>query len=484
MREWTAGRRERAEMRRTLGRFALAIGLAATAAAVAAEPTTAPSPTTRTATTTSSAAPVPTTATAAGHGMRCEVWDHDVPDGDATDLVAAGAFDRPAARTGHLDGFAIAAAEMPTVAMAVRGYLTPPATGEYRFAVAADDSAVLYVSADEKPTHREMVATVPANVPERQYHYYEAQVSRPMPLVAGRRYFVEAIVKNVVGQCHLSVAWTTPGGPKDVAIPGECLEPVEGVVPPPNGAVAVKKLTLKQKAAVGLGKGFHKFVRGAGVQLSDGENFEMSYLLYTPAKFGVPEDARIPLLVFLHGNGHQGFDLAGVSSEGPPLYMAQDAKLKDWMPMGVLTPQLPPGWRWDRPGAAPAVNALVEQVCQKYPAFDRHRVYLTGLSMGGKGTWLTALDDPDRYAAVATVSAVSVRPEVAKVKLAALPRLRMICGGDDGDFAAGTQLMFKELKPILGDRIRLTVCPHEGHGVWYHWYQDRTFYEDLMGASR
>ena len=465
-------------MRTTLGRVAAAIGLVASAAAAGASPTTVPLPTT-VATTMPSTEPA--TVAVAGHGMRCEVWDRDVPDGDATDLVAAGAFDQPAARTQHLDAFAIPAAEMPMIAFAVRGYLTPPATGDYRFAVAADDSAVLYVSSDEQPVHREMVATVPANVPEREYHYYEAQVSRPMSLVAGRRYFVEAIVKNVVGQCHLSVAWTTPGGPKDVAIPADCLTPVEGVVPPPNGAVSVKKLALRQKAAVGLGKGFHKFVRGAGVQLSDGESFEMSYLLYTPAKFGVPEDARIPLLVFLHGNGHQGYDLAGVSEEGPPVYMRQDAKLRDWMPMGVLTPQLPPGWRWDRPGAAPAVNALVEQVCQKYPAFDRRRVYLTGLSMGGKGTWLTALDDPDRYAAVATVS---VRPEVAKVKLASLPRLRMICGGDDGDFAAGTQLMFKELKPILGDRVRLTVCPHEGHGVWYHWYQDQKFYEDLMGASR
>ncbi len=473
-------------MRTNFGRLMVWVAIAGCLAAGGAGPSTGPA----TASVAVVAAPPATgpatgpTVAAAGHGMRCEVWDRDVPDGDAADLVIAGALDRPAGRTRHLDGFAVPAAEMPTVAMAVRGYLTPPATGDYRFAVAADDSAVLYLSSDDQPGHRQLIATVPSYTAEREYHWYAAQTSEPVPLVAGRRYFVEAIVKNVVGQCHLSVVWTTPGGAADRPIPAECLDPADGAVAPPNGAVSVRSLTLKPGAAVGLGKGFHKFVKGARVRLSSGEQFEMSYLLYTPAKFGVPEDARVPLLVFLHGNGHQGYDLVGVSNEGPPLYMGQDPRLKDWMPMGVLVPQLPPGWRWDRPGAAAAVNALVEQVCRKYPAFDRHRTYLTGLSMGGKGTWLTALDDPDRYAAVATVSAVAVRPEVAKVKLAQLPRLRMICGGDDGDFAAGTQLMFKELKPVLGDRIRMTVCPNEGHGVWYHWYQDRKFYEDLMGASR
>ena len=474
-------------MRKTCGWWAIASGLVACAVAAGAGPATAPVPTT-VPTTTPSTGPTATAGTpevaAAGHGLRCEAWDRDVPDGDAADLIADGLLDRPAERTWHVDAFALPPKETPAVAMAVRGYLTVPATGEYRFAVSAHDSAVLYVSGDELPGHREMVATVPAYVPEREYHWYEAQQSRAIPLVAGRRYFVEAIVKNVVGQCHLSVAWTTPGGPKDAAIPAEDLTPVDGAIVPPNGAVSVRRLVLRQKAAVGLGKGFHKFVRGATVQLSSGEQFEMSYLLYTPAAFAASPDRRVPLLVFLHGNGHQGYDLAGVSNEGPPLYMGQDPKLRDWMPMAVLVPQLPPGWRWDRPGAAAAVNALVEQVCLKYPAVDRRRLYLTGLSMGGKGTWLTALDDPDRYAAVATVSAVAVRPEVAKVKLAALPRLRMICGGDDGDFAAGTQLMFKELKPVLGDRIKITVCPNEGHGVWYHWYQDRKFYEDLMGASR
>jgi predicted esterase len=104
--------------------------------------------------------------------------------------------------------------------------------------------------------------------------------------------------------------------------------------------------------------------------------------------------------------------------------------------------------------------------------------------MGGKGTWLTVLDSPKTYAAITTFSAVAVRPQQAKVKLTGLKNIHIVCGGDDGDFAAGSKQMYETLQPVLGSRVQLTVVEHEGHGVWGRYYPHKEVYEELMKFSK
>jgi predicted peptidase len=239
---------------------------------------------------------------------------------------------------------------------------------------------------------------------------------------------------------------------------------------------------LKADPKLSQKPGFHKFTLGAHVEWPQ-ESIDMSYLMYLPMDFDKTSDKK-PLLVFLHGNGHQGSDLWGVLNEGPANYLLENQDLHDWFPMVGLFPQLPPDWRWDRPGAPQAVNALIRQLLIKYPRIDKNRVYLTGLSMGGKGTWLTALDSPDLYAAITTLSAVAVRPQQAKTRLEPIKNIRIICGGDDGDFAAGSREMFDTLHPVFGDRVQFTAVEHQGHAVWGRYYPTRDFYEDLMRFSK
>jgi predicted peptidase len=242
------------------------------------------------------------------------------------------------------------------------------------------------------------------------------------------------------------------------------------------------KLTLAPENPQNLKPGFHKFVSGAHIEWPQ-QAIDMSYLVFLPNSFASNHD-KYPLLVFLHGNSHQGTDLTGVLNEGPGDYLVNDQSFHDWFPMIALLPQLPPDWRWDSPGAPQAVNALIRQLCVKYPRIDRKRIYLTGLSMGGKGSWLTALDSPDTFAAITTFSAVAVRPEAAKVKLANVKNIHIICGGDDGDFAAGSKQMFEVLRTTLGDRVQLTTVPNEGHGVWGRYYPNHEVYEELMQFSK
>jgi predicted esterase len=406
-----------------------------------------------------------------------------VPDGGSlTDTLSAGDLHGPPAEVRQLPAFELDPAPENGHVCALGCLVCPPTTGDYTFAIAGDDTALLLLSPDEHPTRRKPIASVPSYTAPRDFKNFAAQTSHPVHLFAGHRYWAEAWLQNAAGGSHVSVAWTLPDGTIEAPIPANRLVPAPADLRPPPYTAGPATATLAADPLPANQPGFHPLPHGAHCVVA-GEPVDVSYALYLPEQFDHTHDPR-PLLVFLHGNGHQGSDLAGEMNEGPPAYLSQDPKLRAAFPMIGLFPQLPDGWRWDSPGAAQIVNAIVRRVRDRYPRADRRRTYITGLSMGGKGTWLTALDDPTLYANITTFSAVAVHPTTAGARLAGVPHLHIICGGDDGDFAAGSQAMYAAIKPALGDRVELTVVPHEGHGVWGRYYPDPAFYKDLMAYHR
>lgn len=121
---------------------------------------------------------------------------------------------------------------------------------------------------------------------------------------------------------------------------------------------------------------------------------ELRSLLYLPKDYQTVGGKRWPLLCFLHGAGERGADLALVAKHGPPKLAAE----KKEFPFILLSPQCPPGQIWDEGG----LLALLDHVIARF-SIDAHRVYLTGLSMGGYGTWSLGLKYPERFAAIAPV---------------------------------------------------------------------------------
>ena len=117
----------------------------------------------------------------------------------------------------------------------ILGYLLPPETGDYRFFMASDDNSELYLSTDHTPANAVKIAGESSWRGVRNYPGFysdsgrDESVSKAVSLVAGRRYFIEAIAKEGGGGDNLAVAWQMPGGdiPKHGAIPisGEYLEP-------------------------------------------------------------------------------------------------------------------------------------------------------------------------------------------------------------------------------------------------------------------
>jgi hypothetical protein len=102
----------------------------------------------------------------------------------------------------------------------------PPVTGEYRFWIAADDRGVLRLSSGADPANAVVIAYTPDWTAADEFEKYPAQVTGPIALKAGSRYYFEVIYKQGDGKDNLSVAWETPAAARSV-IDGQYLSPYQ-----------------------------------------------------------------------------------------------------------------------------------------------------------------------------------------------------------------------------------------------------------------
>jgi len=117
-----------------------------------------------------------------------------------------------------------------------------------------------------------------------------------------------------------------------------------------------------------------------------------NYLLYVPDK--KPDNGLYPLLLFLHGNEERGDDLNLLKRKGPPSFLDN----KTDFPFVVVSPQCQADRNWDTQN----LLDLLDYVETTLPV-DKNRIYVTGLSMGGFGTWNLAQAAPERFAAIAPI---------------------------------------------------------------------------------
>jgi ELWxxDGT repeat protein len=108
----------------------------------------------------------------------------------------------------------------------IRGYICPPATGQYRFWIASNDHSELWLSTDDDPANKQRIAYVTGATAPEEYTKFATQTSPLITLTAGKRYYIEALHKQGVGSDHVSVVWTKPSGAREVGpIPGSYLSP-------------------------------------------------------------------------------------------------------------------------------------------------------------------------------------------------------------------------------------------------------------------
>ena len=114
----------------------------------------------------------------------------------------------------------------------------------------------------------------------------------------------------------------------------------------------------------------------------------------TPSTAGV--DGRLPLIFFLHGAGERGRNLDLIKHYGIP----KAVNTFENFPFITVSPQCPAHTYWE--DLDTVLFALLDDITARCPV-DPDRIYLTGLSMGGHGTWILGLEQPDRFAALAPV---------------------------------------------------------------------------------
>ena len=126
----------------------------------------------------------------------------------------------------------------------------------------------------------------------------------------------------------------------------------------------------------------------------------LRYQLFLPSRYAEDRKKSWPLMLFLHGAGERGSDVERVKKHGPPRLVAR----RKAFPFVVVSPQCPEGERW-KPDT---LTALLDDVVSRY-RIDEDRVYVTGLSLGGFGTWALAGEDPGRFAAIAPICGGGIR---------------------------------------------------------------------------
>ena len=194
----------------------------------------------------------------------------------------------------------------------------------------------------------------------------------------------------------------------------------------------------------------------------------LNYLLSLPADYESKPDESFPLVLFLHGLGESGDDLNLVKKHGPPKQAAAGREF----PFLLVAPQNPTG-RWWQPVE---LLALLDEIERTYRV-DADRISITGLSMGGYGTWNTAGFAPERFAAAAPICGGG--NGVLTRNVGTLP-IWAFHGGDDPVVPPFLSEHLVDAINRRGGNAKLTIYPGVGHDSWTQTYDDPAFYDWLL----
>jgi len=205
------------------------------------------------------------------------------------------------------------------------------------------------------------------------------------------------------------------------------------------------------------------------LQASSGVNLQ--YWLYFPKNFDTNQ--QWPLILFLHGSDERGITIDRAKSQGLPEIL--DAQFD--IPFVVVSPQLDSG-SWDK--RIEDMNDLLDHLTETLP-IDPDRLYLTGISLGGFGTWSYALQYPDRFAAVVPIAGGYAEQAPENIcTLKDLPIWVFHGEADEQVDPSYSQVLVDALQACESDVI-FTLYPDTSHvSTWDKAYADPALYEWLL----
>jgi len=190
------------------------------------------------------------------------------------------------------------------------------------------------------------------------------------------------------------------------------------------------------------------------------------YLLFLPEDYEKKQQ-RWPMILFLHGVGERGSDLNLVKKHGPPKIIENR---KDF-PFIVVSPQCPQGQWWTE--KVEVLINLLDDIINRYNV-DTERVYLTGLSMGGYGTWTLAAAHPERFAAIAPICGGGERYMADKFRKVSVWAFH---GAKDNVVPVAKSEEIVNAINACGGNAKLTVYPNAAHDSWTVTYDNPELYD-------
>jgi predicted peptidase len=199
------------------------------------------------------------------------------------------------------------------------------------------------------------------------------------------------------------------------------------------------------------------------------------YLISLPDGYAADTAKQWPLIVFLHGSGERGDNLEALKTHGPTKLISQGKKI----PAIVVAPQCPAEEIWN----PHVVKALADDIKTQHRV-DASRVYLTGLSMGGFGTWETAMEYPAEWAALVPIcGGIGVRFVMAS-KMKDIPQWIFHGEKDTVVPPQFSKEVHKLMQKMGGAEAKLTIYPKAAHDSWTAAYEEEALWTWLFAQKR
>lgn len=199
---------------------------------------------------------------------------------------------------------------------------------------------------------------------------------------------------------------------------------------------------------------------------------ETRYFLSLPEHYNDDTSIRWPLVLFLHGSGESGHDIQKVKAHGPPQLVDQGKKF----PFILVSPQadVPNGWDIDM------LYKLLQHVKKIYRV-DNQKVYLTGLSMGGFGTWALAMKYQDEFAAIAPVCGGGDTSNAWKIR-----NIPVWCfhGAKDDVVPPSNSINLVNAARRYNSFVRFTLYPDANHNSWDTTYNNDSLYIWMLAQTK
>ncbi|MDR2755728.1 MAG: prolyl oligopeptidase family serine peptidase [Planctomycetaceae bacterium] len=200
------------------------------------------------------------------------------------------------------------------------------------------------------------------------------------------------------------------------------------------------------------------------------------YWIYLPRDYETQKNSNgSPLLLFLHGAGERGNtpeEITKVKVHGPPKLLDKPEFNKTF-PCVTVSPQCKHDFAW----SPPQLILLLDHIEQNYK-INKQRIYVTGISMGGFGTWMCLNESPQRFAAAAPICG-GAKPEWAE-KLVEIP-IWNFHGDKDGAIPLSmSQNIVDAIHKAGGEKMIFTIYENGQHDVWTRTYDNQLLFDWLF----